>query len=173
MGRGGAKYAIVAVDYFTKWVEAEPLTKVSSAKVINFLIRNVFCRYGVPQKIISDNGLQFGSEEFANWCQEYGIAKSFSAIAYLQANGQVEEVNKVLKTLIKKKLEKFRGHGWTSYQRHSRHIALPTKQQLGTPCFLWHTGPKQCCQLKMLYHLTGGSITTPNRMKCSLIYHSI
>jgi len=38
MGRRGAKYAIVVVDYFTKWVEAEPLTKVSYAKVINFLI---------------------------------------------------------------------------------------------------------------------------------------
>jgi len=109
MSRGWAKYAIVAVDYFTKWVDAEPLTKVSSAKVINFLIRNVLCRYGVPQKIISDNGLQFDSDEFANWCQEYGIAKSFSAIAYPQANGQVEAVNKVLKTLIKKKLEKSKG----------------------------------------------------------------
>jgi len=82
MGRGGTKYAIVAVDYFIKWVEAKPLTKVSSAKVINFLIRNVLCRYGVPQKIILDNGLQFDSEEFTDWCQEHGIAKSFSAVAY-------------------------------------------------------------------------------------------
>jgi len=82
MGRGGAKYTIVVVDYFTKWVEAEPLTKVSSAKVINFLICNVLCRYGVPQKIISDNGLQFDSKEFTNWCQVHGIVKCFSAVAY-------------------------------------------------------------------------------------------
>ena len=101
-GRGGAKYAIVAVDYFTKWVEAEPLNKISSAKVINFLIKNILCRYGVPLKIISDNGLQFDSEEFADWCQEHGIHKSFSSVAYPQANGQVEAVNKILKTLIKK-----------------------------------------------------------------------
>ena len=66
MGRGGAKYAIVALDYFTKWMEAEPLNKISLAKVINFLIKNVLCRYGVPLKIISDNGLQFDSEEFAD-----------------------------------------------------------------------------------------------------------
>jgi len=66
MGRGGAKYAIVAVDYFTKWTEAEPLPKVSFVKVINFLIHNVLCRYGVPQKIISDNGLQFDTEEFSD-----------------------------------------------------------------------------------------------------------
>ena len=109
MGHGGARHAIVAVDYFTKWVEAEPLTKISSAKVINFLIRNVLCRYGVPQKIIFDNGLQFDSDEFTSWCLEHGIARSFSAVAYPQANGQVEAVNKVLKTLVKKKLEKSKG----------------------------------------------------------------
>ena len=109
MGRGGAKYAIVAVDYFTKWVEAEPLNKISSAKVINFLIKNILCRYGIPLKIVSDNGLQFDSEEFADWCQEHGIHKSFSSVAYPQANGQVEAVNKILKTLIKKKLDKSKG----------------------------------------------------------------
>jgi len=136
----------VAVDYFTKWVEAEPLTRVSFAKVIKFLIRNMLSRYNVLQKIISDNGLQFDSEEFVDWRQEHGIAKSFSTIAYPQANGQVEAVNKVLKTLIKKKLEKSKGHGWTSYLRHFRPIALHTKQQLGTLTFLWHIGPKQCYQ---------------------------
>ena len=84
----------------------EPLNKISSTKVINFLIHNILCRYGMPQKIISDNRLQFDSEEFSNWCHEHGISRSFSAVAYPQANGQVEAVNKVLKTLIKKKIEK-------------------------------------------------------------------
>ena len=63
----------------------------------------------VPLKIVSDNGLQFDSEEFADWCQEHGIHKSFSSVAYPQTNGQVEAVNKILKTLIKKKLEKSKG----------------------------------------------------------------
>jgi len=109
MGRGGVKYAIVAVDYFTKWVEAESLTKVSSAKPINFRIHDILCRYRILLKIISDNGLQFDSEEFASCCREYGISKSFSAVAYLQANGQVEAINKILKTLTEKKLEKSKG----------------------------------------------------------------
>jgi len=66
IGQGGAKYAIVVVDYFTKWVEAEPLTKVSFEKVIYFLIQNVLCKYDILLKIISDNGLQFNTEEFTN-----------------------------------------------------------------------------------------------------------
>lgn len=82
VGGSGTKYSIVAVDYFTEWVEAEPLNKIYSVKAINFLIKSVLCRYRVPLKIISDNGLQFGSEEFADWCQEYEIHKSFSSVAY-------------------------------------------------------------------------------------------
>jgi len=66
MGRGRAKHAIVAVDYLTKWVEAETLSMVSFGKVIKFMIRNVLCRYGVPLKIISDNGLQFDIKEISN-----------------------------------------------------------------------------------------------------------
>ena len=97
MGRGGAKYAIVVVDYFTKWVEAEPLNKISSAKVINFLIENVLCRYGAPLKIISDNGLQFDSEEFADWCQEHGIHKSLSSVAYPQKMDKSKLSTKFLK----------------------------------------------------------------------------
>lgn len=64
MARGGAKYVIVAVDYFTKWVEAEPMTTITSAKVVSFVIRNIIYRYGVPYKIITDNGTQFESSYF-------------------------------------------------------------------------------------------------------------
>ena len=43
IAKGGAKYAIVVVDYFTKWVEAEPLTKITARKVISFVVRNIIC----------------------------------------------------------------------------------------------------------------------------------
>lgn len=73
MDRGGAKYAIVAIDYFTKWLEAEPMATITSAKVVNFVIKNIICRYGVPYKIIIDNGMQFesgglnGQKAFQPW----------------------------------------------------------------------------------------------------------
>jgi len=59
-----------------------------------------------PTKNHTRHWLQFDSEGFTDWCQEHGIAKIFSTIAYPQANGKAKAVNKVLKTLIKKKLEK-------------------------------------------------------------------
>lgn len=57
MARGGAKYAIVIVDYYTMWVEVESLTTTTSAKVINIIVKNVICRYGVPMKNMLDNGI--------------------------------------------------------------------------------------------------------------------
>jgi len=111
VGKSGVKYAIIAIDYFTKWAEAEPLATITSKKMINFVTKNIICRYGVPQKIITNNGTQFESEEFQNFCEQFKIKKSFSTVAYPQANGQVEAVNKIVKSTIKKQLEKEKG-GW-------------------------------------------------------------
>nr|KYP50250.1 Retrotransposable element Tf2 [Cajanus cajan] len=55
------KFLIVAVDYFSKWIEAEPVATISAEKVRVFLWKNVVCRYGVPQMLVSDNGTQFAS----------------------------------------------------------------------------------------------------------------
>lgn len=87
MARGGPKYVTVAVDYFTKWVEAEPMTTVTLAKVFSFVIKNIIYRYGVPYKIINDNGTQFESFHFPDFYAYYGITKSFSAVGHPQANG--------------------------------------------------------------------------------------
>ena len=54
-GKGGVKYAMVAVDYFTKWVEAEPLASITTKKVLDFVVKNIICKFGLPAKIVSDN----------------------------------------------------------------------------------------------------------------------
>ena len=50
------RFLIVAVDYFTKWVEAELVMTITKAKVISFVWKNIICRFRVPCVIISDNG---------------------------------------------------------------------------------------------------------------------
>ena len=49
-----AKYAVVTIDYFTRWVEAEPLTNITEANTTAFIKKNVVCHFGVPKAIITD-----------------------------------------------------------------------------------------------------------------------
>ncbi|KAK0585513.1 hypothetical protein LWI29_029696 [Acer saccharum] len=57
---GGAKHAIVAVDYFTKWAEAEALVHITEANTTSFVKKNIIYRFEIPSIIIiTDNGTQF------------------------------------------------------------------------------------------------------------------
>ena len=56
LGKKQLKFLIVAIDYFTKWVEVELVTTITEAKVTSFVWKNIICGFGVPHVIISDNG---------------------------------------------------------------------------------------------------------------------
>ncbi|KAL0433286.1 UNVERIFIED_CONTAM: Ribonuclease HI [Sesamum latifolium] len=49
------KFLLVAIDYFTKWVEAEPLARITEGEVMKFIWKNIVCRFGISREIISDN----------------------------------------------------------------------------------------------------------------------
>ena len=60
-GKGQVKFLLVAIDYFTKWVEAEALAMITEARLQSFVWKSIICRFGIPLMIISDNGRQFDS----------------------------------------------------------------------------------------------------------------
>ena len=66
----------MAVDYFTKWTEAEPLASITAKKSLDFVIKNIVCRYGIPRKIVSDNGTQFESDEFTGFCEKIELSRA-------------------------------------------------------------------------------------------------
>ncbi|KAL5573395.1 hypothetical protein UlMin_022992 [Ulmus minor] len=102
-------YAVVAIDYYTKWVEAEALAKITEQNVTAFIWKNIVCRFGVPRELVSDHGTQFENEKLQSVCDRLGIIKVFSSPANPKSNGQVEAVNKTIKQTLKKKLEKSKG----------------------------------------------------------------
>ncbi|KAM2646439.1 hypothetical protein EV1_019851 [Malus domestica] len=55
-GKGKVRNAIVAVDYFTKWAEVEPLSTITEVKIEDFVWKNILCRFGIPNSIVIDNG---------------------------------------------------------------------------------------------------------------------
>jgi transposase InsO family protein len=93
---------LVAVDKFTKWVEAGPMTTQDSTAAINF-IKSIVFRFGVPHSII-DNGTNFTSKEFKNYCESLGIKLKFASVAHPKTNGQVEKANGLICNGIKKML---------------------------------------------------------------------
>jgi transposase InsO family protein len=100
---GGHVYMLVAVDKFTKWVEAAPVTTQDSTAAINF-IKSIVFRFGVPYSIITDNGTNFNSKEFKSYCEGLGINIKFAYVAHPKTNGQVEKANGLICNVIKKRL---------------------------------------------------------------------
>ncbi|GJW58793.1 reverse transcriptase domain-containing protein [Tanacetum coccineum] len=84
---GRVKFLVVAVNYFTKWVEAEPLATIIGKNILKFVWKNIVCHFGIPGIIISDNGKKFAENPFREWCQELHIKKKFTSVGHPQANG--------------------------------------------------------------------------------------
>ena len=114
IGKGQCKFIIVAVDYFTKWAEAEPLATITEQKIRNFVWRAIICRFGIPRALVSDNGKQFNNAKFRDFCAELGIKNYYSSPAHPQSNGQAEVTIRTLKPALKTKLEDLKG-SWVEY----------------------------------------------------------
>ena len=55
------KYLIVAIEYFTKWIEVEPVAQITTYKIQHFMWKSVVCRFGETRHLVLDNGTQFAS----------------------------------------------------------------------------------------------------------------
>ncbi|VFQ73588.1 unnamed protein product, partial [Cuscuta campestris] len=103
-GTGNNTYLVVAIDYFTKWVEAAPVPTITAEQMTKFVSKQILCRFGVPQQIITDNGTQFEAGGFNEFLQSWGISHSYAAVGYPQTNGQVENTNRTIMDGLKKKI---------------------------------------------------------------------
>ncbi|XP_074556483.1 uncharacterized protein LOC141812342 [Curcuma longa] len=140
------KFLLVAVKYFSKWVEAEALARITEEGVLKFLWKNIVCRYGIPQRLVSDNGRQFQGRKIQEWCKGLGIQQAFTSVAYPQSNGQTEVVNREIVRGLKTKLD-HEGGSWV--------------EEL--PCVLWayRTTPKESTGLTPFHLVYGGEAVVP------------
>ena len=95
----------MATDDFSKWIEAKAFASIKDKDVSWFIWKNIVCRFGIPQSIISDNGPQFDSRVYRNFCQQLKIKNLYSIPRYLQSNGLAKDSNKTLLTTLKKRLD--------------------------------------------------------------------
>nr|AAK27822.1 putative gag-pol precursor [Oryza sativa Japonica Group] len=97
---GGYTHLFVAIDKFSKWIEAKPVITITADKVRDFFI-NIVHRFGVPNRIITDNGTQFTGGAFKDFCEDFGIKICYASVAHPMSNGQVERANGMILQGIK------------------------------------------------------------------------
>ncbi|GJX91510.1 reverse transcriptase domain-containing protein [Tanacetum coccineum] len=97
----GNKYILVAVDYVSKWVEAQALPTNDARVMVKFL-RSLFARFGVPKALISDRGIHFCNSQLEKALQRYGVTHKLSMAYHPQSNGQTEVTNKAIKCILER-----------------------------------------------------------------------
>lgn len=96
---------LVVVDAYTKWVEVRHVTQATSAAVIDVL-RSLFATFGIPRKVISDNGKAFISNEIKQFYASNGIQAATSPAYHPATNGQAERYVAELKRALLKDADK-------------------------------------------------------------------
>jgi hypothetical protein len=100
----GHHYIIVVVDYFTKWVEAMPTFKYDGETAALFLFNQLIARFGILREIVTDHGSHLQNQMMTELTSKLGLRQEHSSPYYPQANGQVEDVNKILKTILQRSI---------------------------------------------------------------------
>ena len=85
-GPGGFTHLLVAVDKFTKWIEAKPITNIRSEEAVKFFL-NITYRFGVPNCIITNHGANFTGKKFLDFSDGYGIRIDWASVGHPRTNG--------------------------------------------------------------------------------------
>ena len=110
----GYIWMLLAMEYFTKWVEAVPLKKATGPTVANFVYEHIICRFGIPHKIVSDNCTPFVNKDVHKLLDHRHIKHRKSTPYYPQGNGQAKATNRVLLRILSKMVHEYEG-GWSEH----------------------------------------------------------
>ncbi|XP_076951248.1 uncharacterized protein LOC143624501 [Bidens hawaiensis] len=105
---GRVNFLIVTIDYFTKWIEAKPMATINEASIKKFIWEFIIFHFGLPLNLVSDNGTQFTDQRIREWLKELNITQTFTSIANLQGNGEVECANRRIIGGIKRRLADYK-----------------------------------------------------------------
>ncbi|XP_039032138.1 uncharacterized protein LOC120167086 [Hibiscus syriacus] len=104
----GHRFILVAIDYFTKWVEDASYSSITRSTVCRFIKMEIICRYGLPERIITDNATNLNNKMMEELCVQFNIKHANYVTYHLKMNGAVETANKNIKRIITKATETYR-----------------------------------------------------------------
>lgn len=99
----GGKYFLILVDYFSNFIEVNPLTNIGTRAVVTAM-KDQFARHGVPQKLVTDNGPAYASKEFCEFSKMWDFEHITSSPNYAQSNGQSERSVQTIKNILIKSI---------------------------------------------------------------------
>lgn len=102
----GHSYILAATDYFSRWAEAISLREAKKENVADFIRTHIIYRYGIPHRIVTDNGKQFSNSMMDKLCEKFKFKQYKSSMYNAAANGLAEAFNKTLCNLLKKIVSK-------------------------------------------------------------------
>ncbi|KAK9042314.1 hypothetical protein V6N11_017391 [Hibiscus sabdariffa] len=98
----GHRFIFVIIDYFTKWVEAASFANVTESVICRFIKKEIICRFGLSERIISDNAKNLNSKMMERICEQFKINHHRSVTYRPKMNGTVEAANKNIKRIVAK-----------------------------------------------------------------------
>ena len=107
----GNKYALVFVDYLTKWPEVFAMQDQSALTIARLFVEEIVCRHGVPRELLSDRGAAFLSKLMLEVCRLMGTKKVNTTAYHPQTDGLVERFHRTLTDMLAKTVEKD-GSNW-------------------------------------------------------------
>ena len=133
----GNKYAVVFVDYLTKWPEVFAVPDQTADTIAHLLVEQIVCRHGVPAELLSDRGSAFLSVLLQEVYQLLGTHKVSTTAYHPQTDGLVERFNRTLIDMLAKTVEK-NGRDWDQHLPHVlfAYRASPQESTKESPFFL-------------------------------------
>ena len=96
----GHCFILVAIDYFTKWVEVTSYANVTRNVVVRFIKKEIICKYGLPSKIITNNATNLNNKMMNELCGYFKIQHHNLTPYRPKMNDVVEAANKNIKKII-------------------------------------------------------------------------
>lgn len=133
----GHRFILVAIDYFTKWIEVASYTNVTRQMISRFIKKEIIFRYGILNKIITDDGLNLNNKVIDELYNSFKIKHHNSSPYMPKMNGAVEVANMNIKKIIQKMVKTYKIDTICyilHYTAIERQFALWQEQLL----FLWY-----------------------------------
>ena len=104
----GHRFIFVVIDYFKKWIEAASYASVTRSVICKFTKKKIICRYGISERIISNNATNLNKKMMEQICERFKIRHHNSAPYRPKMNGAVEAANKNIKKIIAKMTDTYK-----------------------------------------------------------------